>query len=284
MGASVRVVAGAAETARLETFDLDSGVVLDSSPFGTNGRGPIPLSISIIIRAKNEAQLIGQVLDAIGQQLGGRRDGGLVQVIVVDNESTDGTLDIAMAHADVLVQLPREQWSYGHALNVGIAEASGAIGVSLAAHAVPADTLWLANLVAPFAADPSVAGVFGRDVPWPHAPLADRLRSALAGPYSGHQAREAGPIRQRYWNAITFSNSNGAFRRSLALAVPFCEVVPGSEDSLWANAQIDRGYRVLYQPTARVWHSHFQRLGDLVWGGGQLVVAHAQARQGACPN
>jgi rhamnosyltransferase len=281
MTTSVRVVADGAG-AMLETFDLDSGVVMDRTTFGANGRGPLPLSVSIIIRARNEAALIGRTLEAIAEQLGGRRDGGQVQVLVVDNESADETLDIAMAHADVLVHLPRERWSYGRGLNVGIAEASGEIGVSLAAHAVPADTLWLANLVAPFAADPSVAGVFGRDVPWPDATIADRIRSALAGPYSGHAARDAGPIR-RGWNAITFSNSNGAFRRALALAVPFCEVVPGSEDSLWANAVIDRGYRVLYQPTARVWHSHHQQLGDLLWGGGQLLVAHGQAAAGVCP-
>jgi rhamnosyltransferase len=282
MTTSVRVVTDGTGAA-LETFDLDSGGIVSRVPFGINGRGPLPLATSIIIRARNEAALIGRTLEAIAEQLGGRRDGGQVQVIVVDNESADDTAEIALTHADVLVHLPREQWSYGRGLNVGIAEASGDIGVSLAAHAVPVDSLWLANLVAPFAADPNVAGVFGRDVPWPDASLADRLRSALAGPYSGHAAREAGPIRQQYWNAITFSNSNGAFRRTLALAVPFCEVVPGSEDSLWANAVIDRGYRVLYQPTARVWHSHHQKLGDLVWGGGQLVVAHGQAAQGACP-
>src|SRR4051812_36318162 len=62
-----------------------------------------PLRISVVIPARNEAALIGatvgSVLRASDCYRNGRHDGGTVEVIVVDNASSDGTADALARHA-----------------------------------------------------------------------------------------------------------------------------------------------------------------------------------------
>ena len=61
-----------------------------------------PPRISVIIPARNEAALIGatvgSVLRARDRYREARRDGGSVEVIVVDNASDDGTADALARH------------------------------------------------------------------------------------------------------------------------------------------------------------------------------------------
>ncbi len=61
---------------------------------GTSMKRPVP-RISVVIPARNEAALIastvGSVLRARDRYCETRRDGGAVEVIVVDNASDDGT-------------------------------------------------------------------------------------------------------------------------------------------------------------------------------------------------
>jgi glycosyltransferase involved in cell wall biosynthesis len=62
-----------------------------------------PPRISVVIPARNEAALIGStvgsVLRARDRYREARRDGGAVEVIVVDNASDDGTADALAGHA-----------------------------------------------------------------------------------------------------------------------------------------------------------------------------------------
>ncbi len=73
-------------------------------------------SVSLVIPACNEAECIGPLLAEIPE--------GLVeQVIVVDNDSTDGTAEIARQAGAVVVSEPRR--GYGYACAAGAAAASG---------------------------------------------------------------------------------------------------------------------------------------------------------------
>ena len=85
---------------------------------------------------------------------------GPVDVHVVDSGSTDGTLDIVRRFPARLIEIPPRSFTYGRALNVGVAAATGEIVVSLSAHSLPAHERWLLNLVRNFA-DSRVAGVYG---------------------------------------------------------------------------------------------------------------------------
>jgi glycosyltransferase involved in cell wall biosynthesis len=202
---------------------------------------------SIVIRAKNEARFIGEVLEAV---FGQRFPGGF-ELVVVDSGSTDGTLDILGRHSVRLVQIPAETFTYGRSLNLGIAAARGELIASLSAHSTPAHDRWLANLLEPFD-DPDVAGVYGRQLPRPNATPLELLGMRLSGLTDERPRRhELNPM---------FSNANGAFRRALCLEVPFDEQVGGAEDLAWARLMLRAGYVIAYQPTAPVYHSHGEPL------------------------
>jgi rhamnosyltransferase len=209
------------------------------------------LDISIVIRAKNEARDIGETLAAIYRQEGV----GPIEVIVVDSGSTDGTLAIVRQFPVRVIEIPPATFTYGRALNIGVAAARGEIVVSLSAHSLPAHERWLANLVRNFA-DPRVAGVYGRQIPRPNATFFDLFGMALSG------------VTSRRWRwqerDMMFSNANGAFRRQLCRLYPFDERLPGAEDLAWAHLVQRQGYAIVYEPAAPVYHSHGESLPRLL--------------------
>lgn len=79
------------------------------------------IDISFVIPCLNEAESLATVLDEINDAY---RDGPRAyEIIVADNGSTDGSQDIARAHAARVVEVPRR--GYGAALIGGIAAARG---------------------------------------------------------------------------------------------------------------------------------------------------------------
>jgi glycosyltransferase involved in cell wall biosynthesis len=218
------------------------------------------------------------MLEAVRRQLGGVEDGGQVEIVLVDSGSTDATRDIAAGSfgatvVTTVVTLPPMSFTYGYALNTGVAAATGEIVVPLSAHAVPADRLWLAKLVTPFVVDPQLAGCFGRELQWPDATVSDHVIATM------RQTNADWPRYVPAGDLSKFSNTNEAVRRSAALAVPFEEEVPGGEDTLWASAVLQLGWRVLYTPVAQVWHGHHSSSSELVRLAAQSLSTRAMARE-----
>jgi rhamnosyltransferase len=217
----------------------------------SSGRGNRGLSsarsVSIVIRAKNEARFIGETLAAIFDPaaLAPR------QVVVVDSGSTDGTLDIVRSFPTALVQIPPDEFTYGYALNLGVANVDSEIVATLSAHSQPANPDWLRALIEPFS-QPLVAGVYGRQLPRSNATILELAGMRLTGLLSDRPRLLA--------RRPLFSNANGAFRRSLWLEHPFDERVGGAEDIAWVRSMQERGYLIAYQPTAAVYHSHGEPL------------------------
>ena len=86
-------------------------------------------NVSVVIRAKDEARFIGQTLAAIfdSAALPPR------QVVVVDSGSTDGTLEIVRAFPTTVIQIRPEHFTYGYALNLGVANVDAEIVATLSA-------------------------------------------------------------------------------------------------------------------------------------------------------
>jgi rhamnosyltransferase len=235
------------------------------------------VTASIVIRAKNEAGAIGETLERVFAQVGTPD----LEVIVVDSGSSDGTLDIARQFPVRLIEIPPRSFTYGRALNLGIAAARGEFVVALSAHSTPVDDRWLASLLDPFR-DPTIGAVYGR-----HRPRSNATKLELFGMWlSGVTSTE--PRRQE--SDMMFSNANGAFRRGLALQHPFDERLPGAEDLAWADWIERQGWAVYYQPLAAVYHSHGEPLSHLlrrmakdqptIWGLKLGIVARRRAANG----
>lgn len=206
---------------------------------------------SIVIRAKNEERDIGETLERAFAQVGVPD----FEVIVVDSGSTDRTLEIVRRFPVKLIEIPPRSFTYGRSLNIGVRAATGEFVVSLSAHSLPADTQWLVNLIGPFA-DPTIGGVYGRELPRDNATVFELFGMWLSGVTSTR------PRRQEM--DMMFSNRNGAFRRGLVLEHPFDEQIPGAEDLAWADWIQQNGWAVYYEPAAAVYHSHGESLPRLL--------------------
>jgi rhamnosyltransferase len=205
-------------------------------------------SVSVVIRAKNEARFIGDTLAAIFDPTALQPR----QVVVVDSGSTDGTQGIVRRFPATLIQIKPEEFTYGFALNLGVAHTDSEILATLSAHSLPADANWLHELIQPFRQG-RIAGVYGRQLPRPNATILELAGMHLTGLLSDKpKLLNTRPL---------FSNANGAFRRSLWIELPFDETVGGAEDIAWVRSMQERGYFIAYQPSARVYHSHGEPLG-----------------------
>ncbi len=197
----------------------------------------IMLSASVIIRTKNEERLLGETLVRVFRQ-----HARPIEVIVIDSGSTDRTLEIARASDARVMTISPEEWGYARALNVAAAQARGDVLVMLSAHCLPVDDDWLGNLVRHFD-DPTVAAAWGSQF----AP--NRARPQPGPP----EWQQPGTYTRENWT-WGLSNANGAVRAELWEGVPFDESFPAAEDKQWARVMLNRGYCVVHDPAAAVWH------------------------------
>jgi rhamnosyltransferase len=193
--------------------------------------------VSVVVRAKDEADSIGRTLDLLRAQTIAAR----MQIVVVDSGSTDGTLEIVRARDVQLIEIPAGSFTFGGALNTGTAAAAAPVVVALSAHAFPRSDDWLERMVAAFA-DERVAAACGEPFDFDGAPLtAARIQDV-------ELAR-----RNRFWG---YSNAAGAYRRELWERHPFREDLPGSEDKEFAWHWQRDGYVVMIDPQLCVDHDH----------------------------
>ena len=199
--------------------------------------GPQPARASILIRTKDEAKELASTLVGVFDQT-------LMphEVVVIDSGSTDGTVEIARQFPVILMEMAPEDWSYSGALNMAARRATGDVLVCLSAHCRPTSDRWLESLCRHFD-DPDVAGVWGpglrpgRDAFAPGPPLVQH-----PGTYG---------VDNRFWG---LSNADSAVRRSRWAEEPFDEDMPATEDKAWGQAMLDRGFTIVHEPAAAVWH------------------------------
>lgn len=187
-------------------------------------------SISIIIRNRNEAEFLKFVLESIKQQR-------MVdtEIILVDNESDDDSLDIAEKYNCHVISLPRNSFTYGKALNLGIEAATGEICVLLSAHSM---------LVGPFALYSCIEAFEDSNV------------AAARFLHVGKRFDVKRWIEPDILNGVSDINTivskgplaNGcAIRRKVWEEVPFNETVAAAEEKIWAMEVLKKGYKI-YSP------------------------------------
>ena len=196
--------------------------------------------ISLIIRTKNEEQYLDRCLAAVNWQ----RFVDL-EIIVVDNESEDKSVEIATRHGAKVVPISSDEWSYGRAINKGIENSCGDYLVCLSGHCIPVNQSWLYHLTSGFL-DDSIAGVYGRQEPILSTPVIDKR----------DMWNTLGVERRVQTKDPFFHNANSIIRRSVWEQFPFDETVSGVEDRIWAREILAHGYKIVYEPLASVYHPH----------------------------
>jgi cellulose synthase/poly-beta-1,6-N-acetylglucosamine synthase-like glycosyltransferase len=224
-------------------------------------------TVSIVIPVYNGIRTIRYCLDAIMQVDYPR---SRYEVIVVDNNSSDGTPEVVRQYP---VRLAYETILQGpHAAsNTGLRLAQGEIVVFTDSDCVP-EKEWLRRIVAPFA-DPEVVAVGGQIEAFEPRTRVERFLGNEIRPFQNCvQLAEGFPK--------SLLTGNSAYRRSVVMDVGMFNqnLYTGSEVDMAWRVQWKTGQRVVYVNDAVVYHmfsSEIKRLFRhfMIYGYSEVLLA-----------
>ena len=207
--------------------------------------------ISVVIPVKDGGDGLRRCLDGIVRQ----RLDDEVEIVVIDSGSRDDSIAIARAFGARVHEILPERFNHGGTRNLGASLASGELMVFLSQDAEPQGADWLRRLSDPLRRDPTIAGVYGRQIPHPDAKPPERFfLEFLYGPHP--KLQRAATRDELSMQTTLFSNANSVIRRELLERFPFVEDIIMSEDQEWSRRVLLEGYAICYEPSAAVRHSH----------------------------
>jgi glycosyltransferase involved in cell wall biosynthesis len=196
----------------------------------------------VVVVTLNAADTLSATLDVLSAQ-----EHPAHEIIVIDNDSIDGSRDIAARHGCQIITVARGTFDHGLTRDLSVRTATGDVVVLLSGDAVPIGKHWLGRLVSRFE-DPLVAAV-----QCPEEAACKRFFWERPGSRYLHFTRE-----HRRWNAefgFGMSNVAAAWRRGLLLRFPFGRTVTGEDHQV--QCQLQRaGWLVVVEPGAPVRHVH----------------------------
>lgn len=214
---------------------------------------------TIVLLIKNGEKYLQEILSAIYAQ---ETDFDF-EVLAVDSGSKDQSLQILKQFPVRLIQIPPQSFNHGDTRNFGAEQAcpESEYIVYLTQDATPLNTHWLANLLKPLRKDSRVAGAFSRHVPRPGT-SPSLYRQAVhiwqtGGTQTLYKQAPADPVEYQRdkFHYIYFSDTSSAIRRSVWQETHFPRT-SFAEDALWADAVLQAGYAIVYEPSSQVLHSH----------------------------
>lgn len=191
--------------------------------------------------------MVRQCLDGVLAQ---RHDFDL-EVIVIDDGSTDNTAQIVQEYSDVRL-ISQQNAGPAAARNHGVAQARGDIVVFIDDDCIPEPT-WLPRLLAPFA-DPDIAGAKGAYL---------TLQTELIARFVQIEYEEKYDQLSRYRYIDFIDTYSAAFRKSIFTSA-------GGYDTAFSTASVEdqefsfrlanMGHKLVFVPDARVRHRHVNTL------------------------
>jgi glycosyltransferase involved in cell wall biosynthesis len=208
------------------------------------------VDVSILLLTKNARQDLERVLPVLFAQ----KQVSPFEVIAIDSGSSDGTLEVLRRFPVQLRQLPAQEFHHARTRNLAASLASGQILIFLSQDAVPASDLWLKMMISNFE-DPNVAAVYGRQFPKSGSSVerVDALDTIYGDEKIVKDPADRNGMGYRFYH---FSDVNAAIRRNVWEEEHFPEDLKVFEDLGIAKRILDRGWKIVYEPQAAVFHSH----------------------------
>lgn len=209
------------------------------------------MTYSVVIRNRNEERFIGHCIQSLVDFLGDK-----IQVVIVDNESTDNSLRVVNTfdYLDITrLKIDKNDYSPGSSLNYGISICENNVTIVISAHCEIikwSDIAW----------DDYTVAVWGKQIPiWDGKKVTPR--------YLWSNFDDENKINHfcNSENRYFFHNAFSIFDTEFIKENPFDERLSGKEDRYWAQEQIDKGNNILYQSNLVVKH-HYTNNGA-TWKG-----------------
>jgi len=210
-------------------------------------------NISIIIRNRNEAEFIGFAIQSCLDHF------DKPEIIIVDNKSTDDSLEIVNLFKDrtTIKIISIDEYTPGKSINMGVKQCSNDYILVLSAHAQITNMNF--ERVKMRLKNNNVA-VFGNQTPiYKGKKISKRY---IWSHFSEEETLDMySKIEQRYFlhNAFCF------YETAVLVNNPMPEQYPGKEDRYWAKAMIDKHQHYYYEPSISV--NHFYTGNGSTWKG-----------------
>ena len=201
-----------------------------------------PVEISVIVRSHNDCAVIRDTLTMLTEQT----VAGRMEILLFDDDSSDGTLEIAASFPGVTI-MPWDGQPYNppRVLNRAVDAARGKYIVFNNSDAVPCTRDAVERILVPLH-DSHVGAVYGNQIPRPDAlPLVQKDYERAFG--DGSIAASWG-----FMFSLVFS----AVRADVARKIRFNPAFQYSEDIDWALRIRESGLLIVYAEDAAVVHSH----------------------------
>lgn len=232
------------------------------------------MTLSVIVPTFEAEDTIPDLLESLANQ--SYTD---FEVIVVDDDSKDGTVEAAKYYRCATIQLDRNRGP-AHCRNIGAKKAKGEILVFTDSDCT-VDSQWLETIKQHFSVNEAEA-VMGRLILMPSTLLGDSI-SALGFPAGGSLGFDKMWKVDRAGYTSSLSSCNCAIKKEIFLDVggfdesfPF----PGGEDTLLAYNLISQNYRIRYCPDIIAYHKARDSLVDFVrWQYKRGMSSHIFSRK-----
>jgi rhamnosyltransferase len=218
-----------------------------------------PPAVSVVIPTLNGGAAFRACLEAIRRQELDRP----FEIVCIDSGSTDDTLRHCRELDVRVLELGGRPFNHGLTRNEAIAATAGEFVALLTQDAVPLGTEWLRHLVGALESTPRAAGAYGRQVlreainpyqRWRLEQWAATRPGRAIQEITDREAFEAAPPLEKL-AVVAFDDVNSCIRKRVWEAIPFARVEFG-EDLDWSLRVLRAGHAIVYEPRARVLHSH----------------------------
>lgn len=178
------------------------------------------------------------------------------EVLAIDSASEDQTTDFFRSFGYAVHEIHRNDFNHGGTRRLATDLVEADIYVFLTQDALLHSSDSIARLIAPIEKNPNIGISYGRQLPHDNAkPLGAHARLFNYPPVS--RTNTYGDATELGIKTCFSSDSFAAYRRTALLEVegfPFCVI--GTEDAYVAGRMLLAGWKVHYEATACVHHSH----------------------------
>jgi GT2 family glycosyltransferase len=212
-------------------------------------------SVSVVVRTLNEAAKLEQLLEDIRRQLFRSE----VEILIVDNESTDRTRQVAKYYGAEMVTLQRKEFTYPKSMNLGMEAASSDLVFLTVGHARLSNTYNLHAGARHFSKN-GIAGAFGTVLPNAGASYVERWGATIDT--NRGLARPAARIKKISLGVLQCTGAMIAKAAWEELGRFDERYQTGGEDNALARLMVNEGMGIVQEPALSVHHSHGLGLSD----------------------
>jgi rhamnosyltransferase len=232
-------------------------------------------AITVLIRTRNDEANIAKLL----QEITAQDFAGKIEIILVDTESSDKTLQIARSFGAKIVPIRQNEFTYPKSLNAGFAAASHDAVFCIVGHTNLMTKQTFAAAIQQLHA--GAAGAYGRQIINGNASRTERLgvvRTSKTGPIhrvaAGVLSGNGCVISKKVWQEL------GGFDEAFA---------HGGEDAELARQILKAGHQIIFDPVLSTHHSHglgpintlrqFKHWAEVYKGPGQFSTKSVNSRR-----